>query len=58
MVNLCLALFERPSSFSVTSDVRDKPNRMIFSYFLLMTIEGLTLIWFLFYISMKVRVCH
>ncbi|CAF0799248.1 unnamed protein product [Rotaria sp. Silwood1] len=53
-INLCLALFERPSSFSITSDVRDKPNRIVFPYSLLMTIEGLTLIWFLVYICTKI----
>ncbi|CAF3927234.1 unnamed protein product [Rotaria sordida] len=52
-INLCLALFERPSSFSVTSDVRDKPDRIAFPYSLLMIIEGLTLIWFLLYICTK-----
>jgi hypothetical protein len=55
MINLCLALFEQPSSFSVTSDVRDKPQRIIFPYMLVMIIEGLSLSWFLFYISTKVR---
>jgi hypothetical protein len=55
MINLCLAFFEQPSSFSITSDVRDKPQRVIFPYGIMMTMEGLTLIWFLFYIYMKVR---
>ncbi|CAF1476583.1 unnamed protein product [Rotaria sp. Silwood1] len=53
MINLCLAFFERPSSFSITSDVRDKPDRIIFPYFILMTIEGLTLLWFSCYILVK-----
>jgi hypothetical protein len=54
LINLFLAFFEQPSSFSVTSDVRYKPQRFVFPYYILMTIEGLTLIWFLFYISTKV----
>ncbi|CAF0807179.1 unnamed protein product [Adineta ricciae] len=53
-INLCLALFEQPSSFSVTSDVRDKPKRIVFPYLLMMIIEGLTLIWFLVYICTKI----
>lgn len=55
LINLLLAFFEQPSSFSRTSDVRDKPNRMIFPYILLMILEGLTLLWFLIYICTKVR---
>ncbi|CAF0795036.1 unnamed protein product [Rotaria sordida] len=54
IINLCLAFFERPSSFSITSDVRDKPDRIIFPYFILMTIEGLTLLWFSCYIFVKI----
>jgi hypothetical protein len=54
MINLCLAFFEQPSSFSITSDVRYKPERIVFPYYILMMIEGLTLLWFLFYISTKV----
>ncbi|CAF1473352.1 unnamed protein product [Adineta steineri] len=53
-INLCLALFEWPSSFSITSDVRDKPDRIVFPYLLLMIIEGLTLIWFFVYICTKI----
>jgi len=55
MINLCLAFFERPSSFSDTSDVRYKPHRIVFPYFMLMMIEGLSLFWFFLYISTKVR---
>lgn len=54
MINLCLAFFEEPSSFSITSDVRYNPHRIVFPYYILMIIEGLTLLWFSFYISMKV----
>ncbi|CAF3440994.1 unnamed protein product [Rotaria socialis] len=53
-INLCLAFFERPSSFSITSDVRDRPARIVFPYVLLMIIEGLTLIWFFVYICTKI----
>jgi hypothetical protein len=55
IINLCLAFFEEPSSFSVTSDVRYKPDRIVFSYYLFMIFEVLTLLWFLFYIGAKVR---
>ena len=55
LINLGLAFFEHPSSFSVTSDVRDKPHRIVFPYFLLMTIECLTLLWLCLYICMKVK---
>ncbi|CAF2107712.1 unnamed protein product [Rotaria magnacalcarata] len=53
-INLCLAFFERPSSFSITSDVRDRPARIVFPYVLLMIIEGVTLIWFFVYICTKI----
>ncbi|CAF2912774.1 unnamed protein product [Rotaria sp. Silwood2] len=53
-INLCLALFERPSSFSITSDVSKNTDRIVFPYSLLMIIEGLTLIWFLAYICTKI----
>ena len=53
-INLCLAFFEKPSSFSVTSDVRDRPQRVEFPFALLMIVEGLTLVWFLIYICTKV----
>ncbi|CAF4114160.1 unnamed protein product [Rotaria sp. Silwood2] len=54
MINLCLAFFERPSSFSITSDVRDEPHRIIFPYIILMIIEGVTLLWFSCYIFVKI----
>lgn len=55
IINLCLALFESPSSFSITSDVRDNPSRIRFPFSVLMTIEALTLLWFSIYIFTKVR---
>ena len=55
LINLCLAFFEWPSSFSVTSDIRDQPNRIEFSHYLLMSIEGVTLLWLLIFISAKVN---
>ncbi|CAF1535640.1 unnamed protein product [Adineta ricciae] len=54
-MNLCLALFEPPSSFSITSDVRDQPNRITFPYYGLLAVEGVTLLWFLAYICTKFR---
>ena len=54
-INLALAFFEEPSSFSITSDVRYNPQRIVFPYSILMAIEGLTLLWFLVYMSNKVR---
>ncbi|CAF1583402.1 unnamed protein product [Rotaria magnacalcarata] len=54
ITNLCLAFFERPSSFSETSDVRDKPHRINFPFFILMIVEGVTLVWFSIYIFAKI----
>jgi len=54
-INLCLAFFEQPSSFSRTSDVRDQAERIRFPQGLLMFLEGFTLIWFFTYISAKVE---
>lgn len=54
LVNLALAFFESPSSFSVTSDVRYNPQRIVFPRYALLIVEGLTLLWFLVYICTKV----
>jgi hypothetical protein len=54
LINLCLAIIEWPSSLSQTSDVRVQHQSIQISFLIIMTIEGLTLLWFLFYISMKV----
>ncbi|UJR31120.1 hypothetical protein I4U23_018628 [Adineta vaga] len=55
LINLSLALVESPSSFSITSDIRYHPNRIVFPYYGLLIIEGFTLFWFLLYICTKVQ---